>query len=156
MRRNNKMIKSAVQSSAIVASIFPSNVRDRLYKEQEEVENRRKQQGNLTSYLIDGNVGASVANDTPLADFFTETTVLVRTERHKYTRSLWGHFICIALTKKLYLLFTSLFLQSSLILPALQLGALCDNPVKYLFCSKHCTAPSIQLQSVAGSSRSKR
>jgi hypothetical protein len=75
------MIKSVVQSSAIVASMFPSNVRARLYKEQENVENRRKQHGNLASYLNDGENGSSGSHDKPLADLFTETTVLVRMKK---------------------------------------------------------------------------
>lgn len=76
------MIKSAVQSSAIVASMFPSNVRDRLYQEQEELENQRKQKGNLKTYLH-GDIYSSGSNEIPstskpLADLFTDTTVLVR------------------------------------------------------------------------------
>ena len=79
--RNDKVIKTAIQSTAIVTSLFPSNVRDRLYKEQEEMENQRKHR-NLTSYLRDGSVGLSGSHDTaatskPLADLFTDTTVLV-------------------------------------------------------------------------------
>jgi hypothetical protein len=81
-QRNKKMIKSAVQSTAIVASMFPSNIRERLYQEQEDIETRRKQNGNLKAYLHNGDVGVFGSNDNkstskPLADLFTETTVLV-------------------------------------------------------------------------------
>jgi hypothetical protein len=80
------VIRSAVQSTAIVSSLFPSNVRDRLYKEQEENENRRKKNhGNLKTFLRDGSGvidgGADYhISSKPLADLFTETTVLVSNE----------------------------------------------------------------------------
>lgn len=81
-RRNDKVIKRTVQSTAIVTSLFPSNVRDRLYKEQEDIENNRKQNRRLASFLHDGDIGLSRANisistSKPLADLFTESTVLV-------------------------------------------------------------------------------
>lgn len=66
--------------------MFPANVRSRLYEEQDDNANRRKQHGNLKSYLRDGNSivlsGAheSDMNAKPLADLFTETTVLVRVQ----------------------------------------------------------------------------
>ena len=80
-RRNDKVIQAAVRSSAIVASMFPSNVRDRLYEGLQENEKKRKKNGNLKTYLRDndGNMMSQTdANNAPLADFFTDTTVLVR------------------------------------------------------------------------------
>jgi hypothetical protein len=84
-RRNDKVIKAAVQSAAIVTSLFPSNIRNRLYKDQEEKEQWRRNYKNLSSYLNDKDHGRLGSNTTaastkPLADLFTDTTVLVRIE----------------------------------------------------------------------------
>jgi hypothetical protein len=83
-RRNEKVMKSAARSTAIVSSLFPSNVRERLYQEQEHKANRHRA-GNLKNYLRSGGErdddmldGAeSQFSSKPLADLFTETTVMV-------------------------------------------------------------------------------
>jgi hypothetical protein len=83
-----KVIRSAVQSTAIVSSLFPANVRDRLYKEQADNETRlKKNHGNLKTFLREGGEVMDVGTDPqfdskPLADLFTETTVLVSNEMH--------------------------------------------------------------------------
>jgi hypothetical protein len=81
-RRNSKIVKSAIRSSAIVSSMFPSNVRERLYREQEEKERHRAK--NLKSYLRDtgsdgiaNGDGETQADSKPLADLFPETTIMV-------------------------------------------------------------------------------
>ena len=79
-RRNEKIIKTAVRSTAIVTSMFPSNVRDRLYKDLDENEKTHNQHGSLKMYLrsSDGsNLEHTDAKTAPLADLFTDTTVLV-------------------------------------------------------------------------------
>jgi hypothetical protein len=77
-RRNEKIIKAAVRSTAIVTSMFPSNVRDRLYKDIDDDEKKRKKHGNLKVYLRDSDGNNVRHTDAPLADLFAETTVLVR------------------------------------------------------------------------------
>jgi hypothetical protein len=83
-RRNEKVINAAARSTAIVSSLFPSNVRDRLYKEQEEKEKHRHKASNLKSFLRDGGnstddaIAITQFSSKPLADLFPETTVLVR------------------------------------------------------------------------------
>jgi hypothetical protein len=77
------MMKKAVESTAIVTSLFPSNVRDRLYKEQEEQHTRRTH-GIMKSYSINDTIGLSSSAESqratkPLADLYAESTVLVRT-----------------------------------------------------------------------------
>ena len=81
--RQQKVMKTAVQSTTIVSSLFPSNVRDRLLD------------ANGNSRANDDNVGKSMfqptktrlktflndgepSNDSskPIADLFTDTTVL--------------------------------------------------------------------------------
>ena len=79
-RRNEKIIKTAVRSTAIVTSMFPATVRDRLYREVEENEKLQKQHENLKSYLrsSDGNnLDNTETKTAPLADLFADTTVLV-------------------------------------------------------------------------------
>ena len=79
-RRNEKIIKTAVRSTAIVTSMFPSNVRDRLYKNIEENEKEHEQHGSLKNFLRSSDGNILERNDTksaPLADLFTDTTVLV-------------------------------------------------------------------------------
>jgi hypothetical protein len=89
-RRNAKVIKSAARSTAIVSSLFPSNIRDRMYKEQEDKENRLRT-GDLKSYLLNGEDGdKTVSKDEdqysskPLADLFPETTVMVRSYDNRF------------------------------------------------------------------------
>lgn len=78
-RRNDKIVRAAIRSTAIVTSIFPTNVRDRLYNDIEENERKRTQQhGNLKMYLHGNDSNNAGHTDTPLADLFAETTVLVR------------------------------------------------------------------------------
>jgi N-dimethylarginine dimethylaminohydrolase len=60
--------------------MFPSNVRDRLYQEQEENVRNQKQHDNLKTYLR--SEGSNVhdrpnSESKPLADLFTETTIMV-------------------------------------------------------------------------------
>jgi hypothetical protein len=83
-RRNDKVIQAAARSNAIVSSLFPSNVRDRLFKAEDE--KAKDQTWNpktgLKSYLRDdGGVNAKDVNfndSKPLADLFPETTIMVR------------------------------------------------------------------------------
>jgi class 3 adenylate cyclase len=93
-RRNDKIVSAAVRSRAIVSSLFPSNVRDRLYAEQSDPSNHRllKDQGTksrLKDYLIDNSFFGReeiVEDDNdddgfmfksrPIADLFPKTTVL--------------------------------------------------------------------------------
>jgi hypothetical protein len=83
-RRNDKVIQAAARSNAIVSSLFPSNIRDRLYKDEDRKLKDNKWSApktGLKSYLRDdsdlnGNEG--LTNDSkPLADLFPETTIMV-------------------------------------------------------------------------------
>jgi hypothetical protein len=86
-RRNEKVILAAARSTAIVSSLFPSNIRDRLYKDQEEQEKQRHQAGNLKNFLRDGGsnmidgISDTQFSSKPLADLFPETTVLVSSKK---------------------------------------------------------------------------
>ena len=72
-QRNEKIVVTAARSNAIVSSIFPDAIRDRLLQQT----NVSSKQGHLKSYLLNGesdNAGNSSAK--PLADLFLETTVM--------------------------------------------------------------------------------
>ena len=75
-RRNEKLISDAARSNAIVTSMFPGEIGDRL------LETRRSSEKNLKSYLISKSShrgDEKITEDSgakPLADLFLETTVL--------------------------------------------------------------------------------
>ena len=81
-RRNEKLIASAAKSNAIVTSLFPDNIRERLIGQNDNIANK-KTPYHLKSVLLDGVDGkalqANGGNEKtmkPLADLFLETTVM--------------------------------------------------------------------------------
>ena len=71
--RNEKIVNTAARSNAIVSSMFPDAIRDRLLQQN----NRGSKHGHLKSYLLNGEEDASGNSASkPLADLFLETTVL--------------------------------------------------------------------------------
>jgi hypothetical protein len=93
-RRNDKVIQAAARSNAIVSSLFPSNIRDRLFKAEDERNENQLPKTGLKSYLRDdGDLkgrGKSIIDSKPLADLFPETTIMVRVTRCQ--NSLHVHF----------------------------------------------------------------
>jgi Adenylate and Guanylate cyclase catalytic domain len=87
-QRQRKVLLTAVQSSAIVSSLFPSNVRDRLFPTENVLSNKKKQGGSyqpiknrLKSYMENDSTESvdrrkSSIVSSPIADLFTEATVL--------------------------------------------------------------------------------
>jgi hypothetical protein len=91
-KRNDVILEAASRSHAILTSLFPSNVRDRLFAEkdkqkqvqmtQESKKNSRKAT-NLSKYMM-GGLQQNETDDKveygyagkPIADLFTEATVL--------------------------------------------------------------------------------
>lgn len=80
-RRNDKITRAAIRSNAIVSSLFPAAVRERLYKEKAEEEAEAKKKRDR--WLPSGN-GLSVRKfeadedkARPLADLFPSTTIMV-------------------------------------------------------------------------------
>ena len=70
-----------MKSSAIVSSLFPSNVRARLYDEGQS--NAPTPKGKMKSFISDGNqqvedrtVNADGPGGRPIADLFPSTTVM--------------------------------------------------------------------------------
>jgi class 3 adenylate cyclase len=88
-RRQNKVMATALRTNAIVSSLFPSNVRDRILKEAEEqVEREMKNTSpfvaakhRLKSFLEDepedSRENADVFSTKPIADLFPETTLMI-------------------------------------------------------------------------------
>jgi hypothetical protein len=84
-RRNSIVLSAATKSHAILSSLFPSNIRDRLYAEQAEAEKQAGAKGNpnFKSLLAGDAMGVSGVEDgemgykgKPIADLFNEATVL--------------------------------------------------------------------------------
>jgi hypothetical protein len=88
-RRNAKVVDAAARSNAIISSLFPTQVRDRLFAEKAEEEtNRMKSQGTKTklkSMMANGDfIDANDVDDDdgvmykskPIADLFPETTIM--------------------------------------------------------------------------------
>jgi class 3 adenylate cyclase len=82
-KRNEKLISSAAKSNAIVSSLFPDNIRDRLIG-QNDTTTKKGTPYHLKSFLLDGGGetkggnGGDGGNKTskPLADLFLETTIM--------------------------------------------------------------------------------
>jgi class 3 adenylate cyclase len=68
-RRQTKVMATATKSSAIVNSLFPANVRDRLMEEQDSNEDKK-----FTAFKALGQ--HCLPNSRPIADHFPETTVM--------------------------------------------------------------------------------
>lgn len=85
--RQNKVMKTAIQSATIVSSLFPSTIRDRLYNNEESPHAgptaRRSMfeptKVRLRTFLNDGEeseISSETKNIKPIADLFAATTVL--------------------------------------------------------------------------------
>jgi Adenylate and Guanylate cyclase catalytic domain len=77
-RRQNLVLNQAVQSSAIVSSLFPQNVADRLMQQSSKFASNNHMSNNkrLKSFLSDSHDGSDDLCDQPIADLFPHTTVL--------------------------------------------------------------------------------
>lgn len=82
-KRNEKVINAAARSNAIVSTLFPSNVRDRLFaeaKEQEAQGNRwLAPKSGLKNFLTEGEAKTDddmMFKSKPIADLFPETSIM--------------------------------------------------------------------------------
>ena len=76
-RRHTLVSKTAIESSAVVSSLFPTNVRDRMVNYAAETDKDREAQ--KESFLSENNVANSNA---PIADLYPNCSVLV-------SRQMW-------------------------------------------------------------------
>ncbi|CAB9509263.1 Guanylate cyclase [Seminavis robusta] len=80
-KRNSNLINKAAQSNAIVTSLFPDMMRERLFLQAEQKQAAKSKKGSLKTFLNDGKQGA-VDNSMnllskPMADLYLSTTVLM-------------------------------------------------------------------------------
>jgi class 3 adenylate cyclase len=86
-RRNQKFLHAATRSYAIISSLFPSQVRERLFADKDDkYENHARPKTNLKNVLTSGELQGEVNDDNdgsnimyktkPIADLFPETTIL--------------------------------------------------------------------------------
>lgn len=73
-KRHNKVLETAAQTSAVVSSLFPAVVRDRLLQKGEKL-NTVSAKRRLKTYLHKNTQKESVESK-PIADLFPETTVM--------------------------------------------------------------------------------
>ena len=76
-QRNKKVVKAAAKTDKIVASLFPSNIRDRLLAEEEDFERRQGERGTRTrlkDFLAnDENVVPQMEEADSVDDFMFKT-----------------------------------------------------------------------------------
>ncbi|CAB9515791.1 Receptor-type guanylate cyclase gcy [Seminavis robusta] len=79
-KRNENLVAKAAQSNAIVTSLFPEHMRERLMHEKEEDQLTKDKAGRrktLSGSLSDGNFDKKTSRvHKPLADLYLDTTVL--------------------------------------------------------------------------------
>jgi hypothetical protein len=80
VHRNKKLVGAAVRSEAIVSSIFPSNVRERIFANDGEAPTSANQsgrtKGRLTGALVDEGGTGEIHKTKPIADLFLSTTIM--------------------------------------------------------------------------------
>eukprot|EP00934_Nitzschia_sp_Nitz4_P003459 Nitzschia sp. Nitz4//scaffold506_size4488//37//3349//NITZ4_009244-RA/size4488-snap-gene-0.0-mRNA-1//-1//CDS//3329553613//3449//frame0 len=115
-RRNEKLVNNAARSNAIVASLFPSNIRDRLLNVNQQSADIRRKSGalGLKGFMSGEMEAQDDTNSKPLADLFLECTVMfadiagftawssMREPSQVFTilETLYGAFDQIAKTRK--------------------------------------------------------
>lgn len=88
-KRNKKVVNAATKTERVVASLFPSNIRDRLLAEEEDFERQQVERGartRLKDFLAKDGGGTSMVDmeetddfmfkTRPIADLFPETTIM--------------------------------------------------------------------------------
>jgi class 3 adenylate cyclase len=86
-RRHDKVMATAKRTDAIASSLFPSNVRERMFKDAEEqaerdVQNKKNMgahatgKNRLKDFLDEGDTGGKAFDTKPIADLFSETTIM--------------------------------------------------------------------------------
>ena len=85
-RRNNKVIDAATKSNEIINTLFPQQVRDRLFANRQQDMEVNNTKSKLKSMINTGDYAASTDDEEiddnimyktkPIADLFPETTIL--------------------------------------------------------------------------------
>lgn len=75
-RRNQMIVSNAARSNAIVSSLFPAHIRDRLLERQENNNGPADTTASKMRSFLKTNETHEVAKSKPLAELFLETTLL--------------------------------------------------------------------------------
>jgi hypothetical protein len=78
-KRQRKVMLSATRSSAIISSLFPSKVRNRLYEETaptQRLPEKESQTNRMKHFMAKTQRSVEPINTGPIADLFESTTVL--------------------------------------------------------------------------------
>jgi class 3 adenylate cyclase len=132
-KRQRKVMQTATRSSAIVSSLFPSNVRTRLYEESAPTVNPEKDQQPFSQQMRMKNFMAKTQttsvepiNTGPIADLFESTTVLFA-DIKGFTR--W----CVVLSWNS---------RCSVFNTSIIVGVRRGNPRRYSHCWRLCMVPT--------------
>ena len=100
VKRNEKMIDNAARSNAIVTSIVPDHLRDRLLNRQEEEKENRGKHRTLKTFLNTqhGPGNMECHQTAPLADLFLECTVCFADIVGKVMISTYVHLLHVPST----------------------------------------------------------
>lgn len=157
-RRNSLVLQTATKFNTIVSSLFPSNIRGRLFadKEQDYMEYTTAK-SHLKNFLTKGDIDMNgedggddeglILKTKPMADLFTDTTIMFADVRH--VPSAWS-------TNHPEILDFTLTLSLHYRLLALQLGPRFASLRRYLFFSKQSTEALTRLPRNVGYSRSRQ
>ena len=75
-QRNQNLLAKAAQSNAIVTSLFPAHLKEKLMQEREQTQALKKK-GNLKTYLkLNSNLDNEKDTSKPLADPYLDATVV--------------------------------------------------------------------------------
>ena len=135
-RRNSLVLQTAAKFNTIVSSLFPSNIRGRLFADKEkDYMEYTTAKSHLKNFLTKGDIDMNGEDDDddglilktkPMADLFTDTTIMFADVR--CVPSAWS----ILRIEFLEFCMLTLSLHSRLL--ALRLGPRFESPLRFLFC----------------------
>lgn len=102
-RRNQNIFNNAARSNAVISSLFPGTLRDRVL-EQSSYGIGTNDKTRMKSLLTDGefgkkglaNIGGTTSSTKPLADLFLETTIMV-------SRTTFSFSSCLCIVSDFFL-----------------------------------------------------
>ena len=77
-RRNEKLIANAARTNALVSSLFPGALRDKVIEQENATSRGHSGHGNLRAFMSDGKQLPETKGfaTAPMADLFLETTIM--------------------------------------------------------------------------------
>ena len=155
-RQQKKVLAKVAKTNAIVSSLFPENVRDRLMNGEDKDSNGKGKDKNLygkqglKSFLDESKAKdlEAIGESKPIADLFPHTVSIASASFASVSWCSSNHeYVAILVVYRP---------SCSLISPVSPLGALSENPRKCLFSSRPSTRPLTRSPSNAVYSRLKR